>query len=180
MKVEPYIEWEAGGEPFFRMQCPPLFWKAQPEPPAHLWSRESCYDSSVPIPPLFSCSTGHEHSWENQGQLAQVAVLHWVQDHIANFGGEPRLCDHLYRVSSKWKHLYYCKFSYTRPHLVVDGTSLKPANPIRCELWEKEESRLFTGLLSWASGSMELRAAVQKVFCWLVVFKDSCPYKQFS
>ncbi|XP_051047186.1 carboxylesterase 1C-like [Phodopus roborovskii] len=34
-------------------------------------------------------STGDEHCPGNWGHLDQVAALHWVQDNIANFGGNP-------------------------------------------------------------------------------------------
>ncbi|XP_012498058.1 PREDICTED: liver carboxylesterase 1-like [Propithecus coquereli] len=48
-----------------------------------------CHGVCAALPILFSYSTGDEHSQGNWGHLDQVAALRWVQDNIANFGGNP-------------------------------------------------------------------------------------------
>ena len=43
------------------------------------------------IPSLHLLSTGDQHARGNWGYLDQVAALHWVQQNIAHFGGNPDL-----------------------------------------------------------------------------------------
>lgn len=81
---------------------------------------------TVPHPLLFSYSTGDEHSSGNWGHLDQLAALRWVQENIANFGGNPGSVT-IFGESAGGESVSVL-VSVPGPDVTADGTPWRPAN----------------------------------------------------
>lgn len=120
--------WGAGQDPRVRAGEAWSFPEASASPPAPAVVLRALADLSAVTPTLFSYSTGDEHSRGNWGHLDQVAALHWVQENIANFGGDPGSVT-IFGESAGGESVSVL-VSVPGPDVAADGTPCRPVSVV--------------------------------------------------